>query len=152
LSNSKVDEYLKKGIYGPKETKPEERRRFLSSLRERVVLALTTLQVMENEVYPQVEMEMKKNAGVQLLLNGHIDYSHLSKYISLTKKAGIPYTIVTNKDYQSDIGLVLASEKAIEKEEIFVNKIAAKPEQKQTEKENEKDFFSTLQNIFKKQS
>ncbi|MEM5596765.1 DUF1694 domain-containing protein [Niallia circulans] len=46
-SNPNLDEYMQKGMYGAKETKPEERRKFLSTLRERVVIALKQSQVME---------------------------------------------------------------------------------------------------------
>jgi uncharacterized protein YueI len=146
LSNSKMDDYLQQGIHGVKETNPDERRRFLTSLRERVIIALTVEQVMEKEAYPQVEIFMKENSSAHLFLNGHLDYSYLSKYISIAKDSNLEFTMVTNKEYNSDLGLVLAAETAIDKEEIFIKK---KFTVKVQEKE-EKGIFSTIQNIFKK--
>lgn len=147
MSKSEMEDYLLQGIHGAKETKPDERRRFLTTIRERVVVVLTAEQVIEKEVYPQVELLMKESGNAHLFLNGHLDYSNLSKYISIAKRLNLEYTIVTNKDYNSDLGLVLAQEFAVDKEEIFIEKEAAtvlptKPE--------EKGFMSIFQNIFKK--
>ena len=46
-----IDDYLNQGIYGTKETNPDERRQFLGTLRERIEVALTQGQVMEEKVY-----------------------------------------------------------------------------------------------------
>jgi uncharacterized protein YueI len=145
LTNSKLDDYLQQGIHGAKETKPDERRRFLTALRERVVVALTVEQVMENEVYKQVETLMKENSSAHLFLNGHLDYGYLTKYISIAKGINLEYTIVTNKDHQSDLGLVLAQDTAIDKEEIFIKK---QVEIQQAAKEK-KGLFSMFQKMFK---
>ncbi|MDF2903147.1 MAG: hypothetical protein K0S25_785 [Bacillus sp. (in: firmicutes)] len=144
-----MDDYLLQGIHGAKETKPDERRRFLTTIRERVVVALTGEQVMEKGIYPKVEILMKENGSAHLFLNGHLDYSNLSKYISIAKSLNLEYTIVTNKDYNSDLGLVLAQEFAIDKEEIFIGK---EPETEPVlpTKPEEKGFMSIFQNIFKK--
>ena len=121
--SNKVDEILQQGIHGPKETKPDERRRFFStSLRERVVVALMSEPGNGTEVYQDVANLMKENSAAHLFLNGNLDYSYLSKYITIAKKVKIEFTIVTNKDYDSDLGLVLAHNEAIDKEEIFVTK------------------------------
>ena len=143
--SNKVDEILQQGIHGPKETKPDERRRFLTSLRERVVVALTSEQVMESEVYQEVAILMKGNSSAHLFLNGNLDYSYLSKYISIAKNEKIEFTIVTNKDYDSDLGLVLAKNEAIDKQEIFVTKKFLPIEEKE-----ESGLLSVFQNIFKK--
>ena len=145
MSNSKVDEYLQQGIHGAKEIKPDERKRFLTTLRERVIVALTQQQVMEKEVYPEVETTIKENPNAHLFLNGNLDYSYLSKYSTVAKKLKMEFTIVTNNEYNSDLGLVIASGEAIDKEDIFITKHETTP----TEKE-ESGLLSVFQNIFKK--
>jgi uncharacterized protein YueI len=122
LSDSKVEEYLNQGIYGPKETNPEERRQFLGTIRERIEIALTKAQVMEVQLYSEIELAMKNHPKLQLLLNGEIDYRFLSKYIAVANRKQIPFTIVTNKDHTTDIGLVLTHEEAVNKEDIYVTK------------------------------
>ncbi|WP_425462057.1 YueI family protein [Mesobacillus subterraneus] len=121
MSNSKMDEYLQQGIHGAKQTKPDERRRFLTTLRERVVIALTQGQVMKKGVEPQVEQMMDENPEAHLYLNGNISYPYLSEYIKAAEKRGIEFTIVTNKDYDSELGLVLAHDYAIDKEDIYLS-------------------------------
>lgn len=147
MSTSKLDDYLQQGIHGAKETKPDERRRFLTTLRERVVVALTQVQVREKGIYNEVEALIKENPKAHLYLNGNMNYSFLSKYIAVAKKFDLEYTIVTNKEFNSDLGLVLALEYAVEKEEIFISK--QKPKQVTVEKES-KGFLSTVKNLFKK--
>lgn len=139
-----VEDVLKEGIYGPKETKPEERRQFLGTLRERVIVALWKSQVKESAIYPEVEMEMKKNPGACLFLNGNIHYNQLSKYIIAAKKYKLNHTIVTNKEYDSDIGLVLAMDHAIDKEKIHVAKAEPKKEKAAVQKQKKPSFLKKL--------
>jgi len=62
----KIDDVLKEGLYGKKELKPEERKRFLGTFRERVEGALTISQVQEPDIYPEVKEWIRK-PGVRLL-------------------------------------------------------------------------------------
>lgn len=147
MSNPNLDDYIKQGVYGAKETKPEERREFLGTLRERVVIALKQSQVLEDGVYQEVENTIKSSNGAKLYLNGHLDYGYLSKYIKVANTYKMEYTIVTNKDYVSEIGLLVAYDHAIEKEEIFVLENKGT---KDLQKEEKKGFFSNLGSLFKK--
>lgn len=122
MKKSDVEDYLTQGIHGPKETNPDERRKFLGTLRERVEIALTQGQVMDESVYQEVEQAMKEHKKIHLFLNGHLAYEYLSKYIKIADKNSIPYTMVTNKEHNSDIGLVLAHKEAVDKENIFITK------------------------------
>lgn len=116
-----LEDYLYQGIYGKKEINPEEKKKFLGTFRERIVVALTVSQVYKSTIYKEVEQEMKKNAKAKLLLNGSVDYEYLSKYVKIANKYNIPFTIVENKEHDTDIGLVLAHDYAVDKENIFVS-------------------------------
>jgi uncharacterized protein YueI len=141
MSNSKLDDYLQQGIHGAKQTKPDERRRFLTTLRERVEIALTQAQVMKKGVEPQIEQLMDENPQAHLFLNGNIPYTYLSKYIKAAEKRDIEFTIVTNKEYDSELGLVLAHDHAIDKEDIYLSKKISPVAQPAEEK---KGLFSKL--------
>lgn len=144
LDRDKVDEYLQTGMYGPKEIKPEERKRFLGTLRERIVVALTQPQVRGRKVMTELERIMKENPKAHLYLNGQIEYTVLSKYIKAANKTGIPFTIVNNQEAQTDIGLVLAYDYAIDKEEIFL-----KDKPQITENKNQENgFLKKLKKLF----
>lgn len=148
--SKQIDDYLMEGIHGQKETKPDERRKFLGTLRERIVIALTQSQIREDGIYPQVDAAFKNNLKAQLFLNGNMNYSELSKYTKLASKYNIEYSMVTNKEYNSDIGLVLAHNYAIDKEEIFVTKTEEK--EKSPKNENKKGGKSIFSKIFKRRS
>ncbi|MFD2445145.1 YueI family protein [Bacillus sp. CGMCC 1.16607] len=122
MDRDTVDEYLQTGIYGPKEIKPEERKRFLGTLRERIVVALTHGEVRDNSAHLELEKIMKEHSKARLYLNGQIEYSTLSKYIKMAGKIGMPFTIVNNQEVETDIGLVVAYDYAIDKEDIFLKK------------------------------
>ncbi|CAM4026367.1 YueI family protein [Mesobacillus thioparans] len=143
MNNSKLDDYLQQGIHGAKQTKPDERRRFLTTLRERVVIALTQGQVMKKGVEPQVVQLMEENPKAHLFLNGNISYPYLSEYIKAAEKRGIEFTIVTNKDYDSELGLVLAHDYAIDKEEIYLTEKVS-PIASPVQLKEKKGFFSKL--------
>ncbi|MFB5197909.1 YueI family protein [Neobacillus sp. KR4-4] len=139
-----VDEVLQQGIYGPLQTKPDERRKFLGTLRERIVLALTKSQVGEANIYPQVEKQMKEKPQSHLFLNGNMSYETLSKYVKLATKYKVEHTLVTNKDHDSEIGLVLAMDHAIDKEDIYITN--KEPNIIKDEGKKSKGFFSKLFN------
>lgn len=134
-----VDEVLQQGIYGAKEIKPEERREFLGTLRERVIAVLKKNQVQEQEVYPQILELIQKNTGAHMLLNGSLPYRYLSKYVKIAKKTKASYTIVTNKEHDTENGLVLALDYAIDQEKIILEKLSLQPEPKE-----KPSFFSKL--------
>ena len=129
MERKTVEDVLQQGIYGPLETKPEERRKYLGTLRERIIVALTKNQVAETKIYPQVEQSMKEYPQAQLLLNGNMAYEELSKYVKLAAKNKIEHKLVTNKEHGTDIGLVLAMNTAIDKKEIYVSPKVQIPEQ-----------------------
>ncbi|MEH7299229.1 YueI family protein [Neobacillus drentensis] len=135
-----VDEVLQQGIYGAMETKPDERRKYLGTLRERIIVALKKNQVAETEIYPQIEQLMKENPQAHLFLNGNMSYEDLSKYVKIATKQKIEHTIVTNKEHDSEIGLVLAMDYAIDKEEIYLTKKVVV----QQEVKKSKGFFAKL--------
>jgi uncharacterized protein YueI len=144
LSKQSVDEILQQGIQGPKEIKPDEKRKFLGTFRERVIIALKKNQVMENDIYPQVENSMKESKAAHLFLNGNIGYEKLSKYIKLAKKYKIEHTIVTNKEHDTEIGLVLAMDHAIDKTEIYI--IEKEPVLSKPPRQEKPSIFSKLFN------
>ena len=128
MERKTVEDVLQQGIYGPLETKPEERRKYLGTLRERIIVALTKSQVAETKIYPQVEQFMKEYPKAQLFLNGNMAYEELSKYVKLASKNKMKHKIVTNKEHDTDIGLVLAMSVAIDKEDIFISQKVQIPE------------------------
>ncbi|MBL3615984.1 DUF1694 domain-containing protein, partial [Bacillus sp. RHFS18] len=66
MSDKTVDLYLQQGMYGPLQTKPDERHLFLGSLRERVIIALTKGQVLQKQPYEEVKQALKSRKDAVL--------------------------------------------------------------------------------------
>ncbi|WP_409273269.1 YueI family protein [Neobacillus sp. SCS-31] len=148
MNKPTVDDVLKQGIHGPKEIKPGERRRFLGTIRERILVALTRSQVYEPGTYPEVEQHMKGYPDAHLYLNGTIAYKEFSKYLKTANENNIEYTIVANQEHDTDIGLVLACSYAVDKEEIFIKKSSDEPEN--APGATKKGFFAKLGSFLRK--
>lgn len=115
-----IHDILQEGIHGPKEINPQERNQFLGTLRERILAVLTLSQVKKGEAIGRIEELLKQHPKVKVLLNGDIDYSYLSKYIKLANKNNNPFTISSNQEHPTDIGLVLTYDYAIDQENIYI--------------------------------
>ncbi|MRH43780.1 DUF1694 domain-containing protein [Aquibacillus halophilus] len=138
-----VDDYLQEGIYGTKEINPAERKLFLGTYRERVILVLTKAQVIQSKGISELDQAMKANPEAKLLLNGNVNIRFFKPYKKVASKHSINYTSVKNKEAKSDFGIVLTLNYAIDKEDIFV-------EEKNETKEEKPKKTSLLKRLFGK--
>lgn len=144
MGKKNVDDYITEGIYGTRRPKEAERQHFLGTLRERIVIALTIGQVMTDSGITKLEEAMKEHRDTKLLINGQVSHRFLSAEKDLANKYNIPYTVISNEEYETDIGAVLTYDHAIDKENIYI-------EDEEVEKKEEEEtdsFFSTIKNWF----
>src|SRR5690625_2852221 len=121
MNKKNVDDYLTEGMYGTRRPKEAERQRFLGTLRERIVIALTIGQVMTDSGISKLEEAMKKHhEDTQLLINGSVSHRFLTGEKALANQYKIPYTVISNEGVETDIGAVLTYSYAINKENIFI--------------------------------
>ncbi|MFP7733755.1 YueI family protein [Priestia aryabhattai] len=117
--SDQLEEYLERGMYGAKETKRDERRYFLTALRENIEIALKKGQVMKKDI-AKIKPLLKKVKDGHLFLNGSLSYSYLSPYVQAANEYKVPFTIVRNLEANTDIGLVLTgSEGSLERNIFF---------------------------------
>ena len=145
--DKKTDDDTKRGIYGARPIQPNEWKQFLGTLRERVILVLTTKETMRGEGMKELEEEMKKHPHSKLLFNGTISSKFFKTYKQLANKQRIKYTTITNRDAVSELGLVLTSRTAVEKEKIHLEE-TEEPEIKKQTKATTEDFSSFLKKTF----
>ncbi|MBC1341280.1 DUF1694 domain-containing protein [Listeria welshimeri] len=117
-----IDDYLEKGMYGAKEINPAEKKKYLGTYRERVLVALTKEEVLTQEYLPELEKAILENNDSKLLLNGLLHYNSLRPYIKLAEKCKHEFSIVSRLEGETDIYLVLACQKAVNKEDIHLYK------------------------------
>ncbi|WP_186576817.1 YueI family protein [Aquibacillus kalidii] len=138
-----VDDYLQEGIYGAKELNPVEKKAYLGTYRERVIIALTKAQVMKKLGLTQLQLLIKEYPDCKLLLNGNVDYRYFKAYKKIASQLNIPYTSVTNKEATTTYGIVLANDDAVDKEDILLHEEEIKESENEQE---EKSFLSSLFN------
>lgn len=112
LQQNKLHELLLQGIRGVAETLPEERALFLTTISERIYLALTNKQVIHKGMYPEALDVIRTKKDLHLYINGELSYSLYSNYLKEASKYNVPFTVV-NDGHETPIGLVLASSTAI---------------------------------------
>ncbi|PON03429.1 hypothetical protein BJH90_02225 [Bacillus halotolerans] len=120
MSDETLDLYLQQGMYGPLETKPDERHLFLGSLRERVLLALTKGQVLRSKPYHETEQAFKRNKHISLLINGELQYQSYSPYVKMANRNGVPFKIVSDLQFHTPLGLIIAADSAVNHESIYI--------------------------------
>src|SRR5690625_2080328 len=146
MGKKSVDDYLTEGMYGTRRPKEAERQKFLGTLRERIVIALTIGQVMADSGISKLEEAMKKHhENTHLLINGSVSYRFLTEEKALANKYKIPYTVISNGDVETDIGAVLTYRYDSNKENI-INE--GESEEEITEPEKKDSFFTKLKNRF----
>lgn len=145
MARKSVEDILEQGIHGVKEINPEERRKFLGTLRERVVIALTMQQVQVDVIQSEMIDIIKNNKNAKMYLNGLMNYIHLAKYIKEASKYNMSYTIVNNDEYRSKYGLVVAYDYAIDRENIHLsNKVEIIEAKEDKKKSKGESFFKKL--------
>lgn len=115
-----MKDVIDRALYGAPEIKPEERSLFLSTILERIHLAITKKQVIDKGMYPEALTLMKTKENVHLYINGNLSYQNYSNYIQEANKLGIRFTIVTPTK-PTPFGLIVANEShAVDAGQIFI--------------------------------
>ncbi|EQB38952.1 MULTISPECIES: YueI family protein [Virgibacillus] len=147
MSKKDVDDYLTEGMYGTRLPKDNERKQFLGTLRERIVLVLTKGQVMSNKGLEALEQAMKDNPKSKLIINGHVSYRFQKEEKALANKYNIEHSTITNEEQSdTDIGAVLTYDYAIDKEQIFIQE---EPNQEELKNDASPPILSKIKNWFK---
>lgn len=112
-----VEDRLQEGIYGSKQTKPEERAKYLGTLRERIYLAITKEELQEPAAFIGLEKEIVNHSQAALFINDALPAAILQHCIEISQKNNINFTLVSS---ESEIGVVYADTKAVHEECIQV--------------------------------
>ena len=94
-----------------------EKAYYLGEYKERVLGALTKNQLIEDDVYPEIIDLMGRKEAYLLKLSREIELKKLRPYIVYAEKIGLKYELVDGLSYRGDIGLVVASDSALENQE-----------------------------------
>ena len=131
------------------QTKPDERRHYLGSLRERVLVRLNNTEVKDPKLTALFLQHIDDFKSYTILINGNItDDGFLDDVEADCSKDDIPFTLVNNETAQTgpeDTAVLVVSKTAINRPRIEINQVYA-PEMPKTElnaptREHEHDGF-----------
>ena len=118
------------------QTKPDERRRFLGSLRERVLVRMTNSEVQNPNLTKLFLQHIDDYKNYTILINGNVsDNNFLDKVEGLCSKKGIEFTIVNNETAKTgldDSAVLVVSKTAINKPRVEIGQVYP-PEMPKTE-------------------
>lgn len=118
--HNELERVIAAGIYGAPEIKRDEKSRFLGEFRERIIKRLTKKQVADPGIYPEIIEALKSKASDKLIIHGEILNSQARKYERLAARLSKNYSIRHDPDFKGDTGLVVASNDAVDVEDIEV--------------------------------
>lgn len=150
MDKKNVDDYLTEGMYGTRLPNQEERDYFLGTLRERIVLALKVGEVMRDRGLKELEQAMLEYPEAKLIFNGHVAHRFQVEEKKLATKHKIEYTVITNEENDTDIGAVLALEKAVDRENIYLAELKTDEKTTTDEEKVSPETSSTLFSRIKK--
>ena len=119
-NKSELERTLTAGISGPPEIKKEEKLHFLGVFKERVLKVLTKKQVKDTMVHSEIITALKDKRATNLLISGDISFKARQKYQQQARELGIKYTVIFDPLLKGDIGLIVASDNAVDVEDISV--------------------------------
>ncbi|NRN76535.1 YueI family protein [Lactobacillus helveticus] len=118
------------------QTKPDERRRYLGSLRERVYVRMNNTEVKDPELTSLFLKHIDDFKGYTILINGNItDDGFLGEVEAACSKKNIPFTLVNNETAKTgpeDSAVLVVSKNAINRQRIEITQVYA-PEMPKTE-------------------
>ncbi|WP_203641783.1 YueI family protein [Levilactobacillus andaensis] len=122
---SQMEQHLQNSVYGTPKINPDEQRHYLGTFRERVSLAMTIAEVTDRDNLNPFITEISAHPDYQVILNGHVDQADLAPYLKLASQHNLKFTIRQDIIYgvnDSDLGLVVASDHAIDQSPIALSK------------------------------
>ncbi|MFC6171790.1 YueI family protein [Loigolactobacillus jiayinensis] len=121
--NTDLESQLKSRMTGTPQTKPDERRHYLGSLRERVLLQITVAQLGDARTLPAFKQAVPKFTGAKLLLNGKLAAT-LKPYLQYATQNNLAFTMVNDESANtaSDaVALLLVASTAVDQADVTIS-------------------------------
>ena len=108
------------------QTKPDERRRFLGSLRERVLVRMTNSEVQDPKLTSLFLQHFKDYVGYNILINGNLHDNFVDQVETYCSKYETSFTIVNNETAKTgpdDSAILVVASSAINKMRIEISQV-----------------------------
>lgn len=150
MSSKNVQDYLDNALYGAPEIKPDEKRKYLGTFRERVVFIMTLSEAEQVSYQSFCQDKFKEYPSGTLLINANSPLTIQNRLMQQAQQAHVNFRMVDTDIKQlktEDIVIVFAVETAINLEDISV-KITN--QRKKREDSNKQETDSKKSSFFKR--
>ncbi|HHT43782.1 MAG TPA: YueI family protein [Firmicutes bacterium] len=115
---SELEKTLAAGIHGTPELKPDEKRRYLGSFRERVIQAVSFSQLRTKEGIKVMAEALKDPRAVELLIHQEARGAAMPLIVE-SRRRNLDFTIVSNPDFVGDVAVALVAADAVDVAELY---------------------------------
>lgn len=141
-----VNDRLTTAMTGTPQTLPDQRRQFLGSLRERVLLAIHIKDLDNSRTFHTFETHLKDFPDQTALVNGKVDHSKMGPYLQLLAQENYTFTLVDKPETPAEpdsYALLIVSRSAVDQEKIDLLDLypLTTPTTKEVDKKPEKKGF-----------
>ncbi|KRL84516.1 YueI family protein [Lacticaseibacillus pantheris] len=126
MSDDQMQDHLNNAMYGPRQTNPDERRHYLGSLRERVLLRVDNSNMAQATTLPALRTQLPPLVGEDhhALINGKLDVTVTGPVMKLLGDIDMPLTMVNDATAQTADdapGLLVVSDHAVNRDDISLH-------------------------------
>ena len=125
---NELERYMDFALGNIPEIKKDEKRRWLGEFRERVIFALTKDQIKRREAIKVLEEKIKDGKAKKLIINMKVGPEISGAFMELAAKYDLDYKSVDSPDHRGDIALILASDDAVNVENVVLEVLPLMPE------------------------
>lgn len=148
-----LQEHMNKGMYGTPQLKPDEKRKYLGTFRERVSLTITFEQLKDPQALVDLKEELTKHPDLYVIINGQLEQKILTSLLKIVKEANVSFTLNTDRSLTtcSDaLAVVVCAKKtALHEDTVDVFKKYPEKATPTTEKQQKEEHFSFFHDLFK---
>ncbi|MDN6028934.1 MAG: YueI family protein [Lactobacillus sp.] len=112
---------------GVPQTKPDERKRFLGSLRERVFVRMDNSEISNHELTELFLSHFADYEPYRILINGNVsDTGFFTEVEAKASQANIPFTLINNETAQTNTdgtALLVVAEQALNRPHIGIRQV-----------------------------
>lgn len=146
-----LQERVEQAAQGIPQTKPDERRRFLGSLRERSYLRMDNTEVQDEQLTALFLKHIEDYRPYTVLVNAHLpNQDFLMKIEAACSKHDVPFTLVNNESARTgaqDTAVLVAAKTAINRMRIDIKHVYP-PELPQEKLENQQKSTGFWHRLF----
>lgn len=149
---SDVNNRLNNAMYGTPQTLPDQRRQFLGSLRERVLLELDVQDLNNPRAFTLFQQHLNEYRDPQqsALVNGKIDHDLIGPYLKELAQQNFPFTLVNKPETPAEptsTAILIVNEAAVNHETVNLlqlHPLTVNSPAKKDQKPEKKGFFHHL--------